>query len=69
MSDRVRVGLIGAGHIVNQRYLTGYQQVPEAEVVAIAPIQPTTGRPDWPGGGASPARSWTTGRCWRLRRL
>src|SRR5215208_607246 len=36
MTSKVRVGFVGAGHIVNQRYLTGYQLIPEAEVVAIA---------------------------------
>jgi predicted dehydrogenase len=37
VSDQVHVGFIGAGHIVNQRYLPGYQQVAEqAVVVAIA---------------------------------
>ena len=39
MSERtIRVGIFGAGHIVNQRYLTGYKQVPNAEVVAIADV-------------------------------
>jgi predicted dehydrogenase len=36
MARTVRVGVMGAGHITNQRYLTGYQQVADAEIVALA---------------------------------
>jgi predicted dehydrogenase len=39
MTERtIRVGIFGAGHIVNQRYLTGYKEIPNAEVVAIADV-------------------------------
>lgn len=36
MASLIRVGIMGAGHITNQRYLTGYREVADAEVVALA---------------------------------
>ncbi|TAK23106.1 MAG: Gfo/Idh/MocA family oxidoreductase [Chloroflexota bacterium] len=36
MARTIRAGIIGAGHITNQRYLTGYQHVADAEVFALA---------------------------------
>ncbi len=39
MADRVRVGVIGAGQI-GTRHLEGYQQIPEAEVIAVADLFP-----------------------------
>ena len=40
MSDRVRVGIIGAGGIARAAHIPGYRAQPEAEIVAICDSLP-----------------------------
>lgn len=38
MTDKVRIGIIGSGQI-GKRHVAGYQEIPEAEIVAVADLR------------------------------